>query len=829
MGRTKPADDERAKKRAKPNGKEDADDDSDCHSDSSEGSVSLIDSDEGELSNKPSPAVEVVSKVDPARKSSSSAESTRISSPGASSDSNSRSLTIKSGPQTFLAMHDVDTYKMAFTELNQQVTLDLDDDTAIKKLVDKHLKRLSEASTGVYDSDGNASQRLTKSGSVGRRYSELLLLDQAKYKLIQKGLKTIHDMMSAHSAYAAKVKNTVLKLTNSHKSVVDQLDSFKKDTAANAKDASAELQSRAKGKGVLTSVNDILEKLLHKHLHLQTQMGVLLEHKPYEDDLLDNLQLTKTLLTDSIAKSELDTPLQVQIDALKTENSAKDAAIISYAETIATLTASLATAQGSAWKEEASPPPRQIISAAQQKQNRADRLSILADHQDEEFAKFEDQEKAASPNFKKFKLLLKITMEASMRGLWNQHALLKVWSILMPDYPCTDTEFKHFHIRPEEAGARKVSKPYNAITDSETGHGYGTASGEPPGKDDTTKMTGQAMAAVTQQFRFLLENMKATKKECTSLCAQRDKNDLATAKQLQDKRWLSSGTGLVPIPFEKYNDFFASPPSANMAAFKNARHTQIRTQIQLFSGWDFKNKKPMYVQTDAIWYLYFVEKLTKSVHSALCENIRQGDESKVSQRMLASFLPVENYFFDETQSPPTDSNDPRKLRVARRGYAALLKIMSNECGPSYGTILSVGASFFAEKFNDPDIAYPDQCALRTLLKAQDVKWNIENNYPPAHLHKGMRKKWSNIDIKPLKRSQISYAEQKWVEYFTLNLTKLLTHSNKAHYAYLMQSSIVDKYDDHYTPLQNTPLVQAAFINWPSTTFQALVAEASALN
>ena len=156
-----------------------------------------------------------------------------------------------------------------------------------------------------------------------------------------------------------------------------------------------------------------------------------------------------------------------------------------------------------------------------------------------------------------------------------------------------------------------------------------------------------------------------------------------------------------------------------MAAFKNARHTQIRTQIQLFIGWDFKNKKPMYVQTDAIWYLYFVEKLTKRVHSELCENIRQGE--KVSQRMLASFLPVENYFFDETQTPPTDSSDPRKLRTARRGYAALLKIMNNECGPSYGTILSVGASFFAAKFNDPNIAYPDQCALRTLLKAQDVK------------------------------------------------------------------------------------------------------------
>ena len=730
MGRTKPADDERAKKRAKTGDKEDAADDSDSHSDSSEGSVSLIDSDEGELSNKPPPAVEVVSKVDLARKSSSSAESTRISSPGASSDSNSRSITIKSGPQTFLAMHDVDTYKMAFTELNQQVTLDLDDDAAIKKLVDKHLKRLSEASTGAYDSDGNASQRLTKSGSVGRRYSELLVFDQAKYKLIQKGLKTIHDMMSAHSAYAAKVKNTVLKLTSSHKSVVDQLDSFKKDTAANAKDASAEIRSLANGKGVLTSVNDILEKLLHKHLHLQTQMGVLLEHKPYEDDLLDNLQLTKTLLTDSIAKSELDTPLQVQIDALKTENSAKDAAIISYAETIATLTASLATAQGSAAKEEASPPPRQIISAAQQKQNRADRLSILADHQDEEFAKFEDQEKAASPNFKKFKLLLKITMEASMRGLWNQHALLKVWSILMPDYPFTDTAFKHFHIRPEENGARKVSKPYNAITDSETGHGYGTASGELPGKDDTTKMTGQAMAAVAQQFRFLLENMKQTKEERTSLCAQRTKNDAPTAKQLQNIRWLSSSTGLVPIPFEKYNEFFGSPSTASMAAFKNARHTQIRTQIQLFIGWDFENKKPMYVQTDAIWYLYFVEKLTKSVHSALCENIRQGE--KVSQRMLASFLPVENYFFDETQSPPTDSNDPRKLRVARRGYAALLKIMNNECGPSYGTILSVGASFFEAKFNDPNIAYPDQCSLRTLLKAQDTKWHIDNNHPPAH-------------------------------------------------------------------------------------------------
>ena len=179
MGRTKPADDERAKKRAKTSGKEDAADESDCHSDSSDDSVSLIDSDEGELSNKPSPAVEVVSKDDLARKSSSSAESTRISSPGA--DSDSRSITIKSGPQTFIAMHDVDTYKMAITELNQQVTLDLDDDTAIKKLVDKHLKRLSDANTGVYDSDGNASQRLTKSGSVGRRCSELLLLDQAKY------------------------------------------------------------------------------------------------------------------------------------------------------------------------------------------------------------------------------------------------------------------------------------------------------------------------------------------------------------------------------------------------------------------------------------------------------------------------------------------------------------------------------------------------------------------------------------------------------------------------------------------------------------------------
>ena len=52
--------------------------------------------------------------------------------------------------------------------------------------------------------------------------------------------------------------------------------------------------------------------------------------------------------------------------------------------------------------------------------------------------------------------LLRTTMEASMRMSWNQHALDKAWTILMPDYPFADTAFTHFHMPP--------SKPYNAIT-----------------------------------------------------------------------------------------------------------------------------------------------------------------------------------------------------------------------------------------------------------------------------------------------------------------------------------------------------------------------------
>ena len=64
------------------------------------------------------------------------------------------------------------------------------------------------------------------------------------------------------------------------------------------------------GKGVLTSVNDRLEKLLNKQDHLQTSMSVLLEHKPYEDELLENIQLTKKYISERTAQSEKDISLK---------------------------------------------------------------------------------------------------------------------------------------------------------------------------------------------------------------------------------------------------------------------------------------------------------------------------------------------------------------------------------------------------------------------------------------------------------------------------------------------------------------------------------------
>jgi hypothetical protein len=109
---------------------------------------------------------------------------------------------------------------------------------------------------------------------------------------------------------------------------------------------------------------------------------------------------------------------------------------------------------------EAAPPPRQTISASQLKQNRVDRITTLAEHQDLEHAKFQSSfDKSTSPGVRKFKRLLRITMEAFMRGSWNRHALFKVWSTLMPDYPFTDAGFKCFHV--DKGGA--ASKPYNRI------------------------------------------------------------------------------------------------------------------------------------------------------------------------------------------------------------------------------------------------------------------------------------------------------------------------------------------------------------------------------
>jgi hypothetical protein len=198
---------------------------------------------------------------------------------------------------------------------------------------------------------------------------------------------------------------------------------------------------------------------------------------------------------------------------------------------------------------------------------------------------------------------------------------------------------------------------------------------------------------------------------------------------------------LAPCPHEKYNEFFASPSPKD---FKNARHTQLRTQIRLFIGWDFDNKKPMSVQTDAIWCLYFVERPTKRFHNEFNESIRSKDETnimgKITNPVLGLQLPVEFFFFDEVQTAPTptDSSDPRQLSIARRGYTALLKLMNNERGATYGTIMSIGASFFEAKFNDSNATHPEQCPLKALLKLQDTKWHVDNNYPPACLHKPMR-------------------------------------------------------------------------------------------
>ena len=210
-------------------------------------------------------------------------------------------------------------------------------------------------------------------------------------------------MANAHDAHALKVRATVTKLSNALQNLTNQLGAFKNDTAANAKSVSPYNQ---KGKGVLTSVNDRLEKLLNKQDHLQTGLSVLLEHRPYEDDLIENTQLTKTYISDRIAQSEKDISLkeetlQVQIGALKKEVAAKDAVVLSQTESLATLIATcaevtsnmvVAAVQGPAAKAvatEAAPPPRQTFSAGQLKQNRADRLAIIAQHQDEERAKFE--------------------------------------------------------------------------------------------------------------------------------------------------------------------------------------------------------------------------------------------------------------------------------------------------------------------------------------------------------------------------------------------------------------------------------------------------------
>ena len=97
----------------------------------------------------------------------------------------------------------------------------------------------------------------------------------------------------------------------------------------------------------------------------------------------------------------------------------------------------------------------------------------------------------------------------------------------------------------------------------------------------------------------------------------------------------------------------------------------MRTQIRLFIGWGFENKKPTCLQTDAIWHLYFVEELAKRVYNELSDDIRKKVETNIPGRKAIGFkLPIEFFFFDESQSAPTDSSDPRQLSIARKGHTA---------------------------------------------------------------------------------------------------------------------------------------------------------------
>ena len=176
-----------------------------------DGAVSLIDSDDDKPTTKSSSTVQVISKGDPAWKSSSNKGSPL---PRDSPNSASGRISLrKNDTQFFIPLSGITTYEEILKELNQQLLQhDFDDNDAVKKLLNKHLERLENAGNGTYEAGGNASARLSKSGNVMKRYTELLCFDNGKYKLIQKSLKTITAMAGAHDSYVLKVKSTVTKL-----------------------------------------------------------------------------------------------------------------------------------------------------------------------------------------------------------------------------------------------------------------------------------------------------------------------------------------------------------------------------------------------------------------------------------------------------------------------------------------------------------------------------------------------------------------------------------------------------------------------------------------
>ena len=785
MPRTNKSDDNGpAAKRARRE-KRAATDDSDSEdSTASDGFQCLIDPDSAEEEAVLAVDLKTVSDDDIAARQSSSVPSLSPLKQAVSGEI--KSTSVKISESEFVKMNKLTVCEDALALLKKDTVHLTDSSTTVKGAMDSFKDRLKKATSGTFDFGGNQSQRHSKTGSASKKYDTLLAFDESKYKLLKKALKYMEEMVSAHLGYAEKTKATHTKLGNAIGNLTDQIQTFQNDTAANAKSARAGKQAREEVS------NAVQEKL---------------------DEVLSTLNIKP-----GNNRQQID-DLKQQIDDLKSDIQSKDGIILTQAKTISRLSLTnaeiasnvmIADAQrtdpqphSKAASVEETPPPRNFPSASQRKNNVEDRLKIVSEYQDQSYSKFMTQEERPSKGFRQFRRLLKTIMEASMKGLLNPHALLKAWNILIPDYPFDDDAFKHFHVNKDD----KTCEIFHAFTSSDTGHGYQTASGEHHELAKVRRAVAEVAAAVTSQFRHWYENLQASRDECTSLCVQKNNRELSTLKKMRDQRWFHRG--FVPCPYGKYNDFFKN--NLHPASYKNARHTQMRTQIKLFTGYNLDEKKPTYETTDAIWYFHFVESqiiktLQEVEHSIGKNETNLTVPGTLDNPLLQFLLPIDFFFCDTNMTPYTDDSDPRRLSIAKRGYAKLAKIMEEEESDIFDTIMQTGAKFFNDTFKNPNATRQQQYALKALMKPGDVQ-----------------DKWSDMTTSA-KPSQKQYAAMKWTEYFILNLTRLQNHSKMAVQCHLDQC----KPPVQYTPLQNTPLVQAAF-DYSPTTFEALVAEASALN